>query len=186
MKIRLNVATEPIQVHRRFLAGAGLVGFAATITLVVLAMHVYRVQSTQSKFRAEMNQIQADMQRLLRQQTEIEQFFSRPENSKLSGRAQFLNAMIDERSFNWTKMFMDLEKLLPAGVHVLSISPTLKNGRAEVKLMVGATSDENKLKFVRMLESSKDFKHIQVLAERAAAKAEGTDKILVDLSVSYL
>lgn len=186
MKIRLNVATEPIQVHRRFLAGVGLLGIAATITLIVLAVHVYRVNSSEAKFRAEMNQIQAEMQGLLRQQTEIEQFFSRSENNKLSGRAQFLNAMIDERSFNWTKMFMDLEKLLPEGVHVLSIAPALKNGRAEVKLILGASSDESKLKFLRTLESSKDFKHIQVLAERKPPKGEGTDKILVDLSASYL
>lgn len=186
MKIRLNVATEPIEVHRRFLAGAGLVGIAAVIALLFLGVHVYRVHSAEAKFRAEMNQIQAEMQGLLRQQTEIEQFFNRPENSKLSGRAQFLNSIIDERSFNWTKMFMDLEKVLPEGVHVVSISPTLKSGRVDVKLVVGASSDENKLKFLRTLESSKDFKHIQVLAEHAPTKGENTDRVVVDLTASYL
>lgn len=186
MKIRLNVATQPIEVHRRFLAGAGLAGFAAVVTLLLLGMHVYKVHSANAKFRAEMNQIQAEMQGLLRQQSDIEQFFGRPENSKLSGRAQFLNAMIDERSFNWTKMFMDLEKMLPEGVHVVTIAPALKGGRAEVKLVVGASSNESKLKFLRALESSNDFKHVQVLSERSPVKAEGTDKILVDLTASYL
>ncbi|HXN24530.1 MAG TPA: hypothetical protein VOA41_17480 [Candidatus Dormibacteraeota bacterium] len=186
MKIRLNVATLPIEVHRRFLAGAGLVGIVVTIALLALGLHVYRVHNAESKYRSEMNQIQAEMQELFRKQTDIEQFFSRPENGKLSGRAQFLNAMIDERSFNWTKMFMDLEKLLPEGVHVLSIAPALKNGRVEVKLVVGASNDETKLKFLRTLESSKDFKHLQVIGEQRPAKAETTDKILVDLTVSYL
>lgn len=186
MKIRLNVATEPIQVHRRFLAGAGLVGFLAVAALLFLSVHVYRVHVAESQYRAEMNQVQAQMQELLRQQSEIEQFFSRPENSKLSGRAQFLNTIIDERSFNWTKMFMDLEKVLPEGVHVVSIAPTLKNGRVEVKLVVGASSDENKLKFLRTLESSRDFKHIQVLGERSPAKGEGADRVVVDLTASYL
>lgn len=186
MKIRLNVATQPIEVHRRFLTGAGLAAIVATIALIILGTHVYRVHSAEAKYRLEMNQTQSEMQELLRQQTEIEQFFNKPENSKLSGRAQFLNAMIDERSFNWTKMFMDLEKLLPEGVHVLSISPALKSGHAEVKLVVGASNDENKLKFLRTLESSKDFRHVQVLGEHSPPKVEGTDKILVDLTVSYL
>jgi Tfp pilus assembly protein PilN len=144
------------------------------------------VHNAEAKYRSEMNQIRAEMQRLFRQQAEIEQFFSRPENGKLSGRAQFLNAMIDERSFNWTKMFMDLEKLLPEGVHVLSAAPALKNGHAEVKLLVGASNDENILKFIRTLESSKDFKRVQVLGQHDSNKAETTDKILVDLAVAYL
>ncbi len=186
MKIRLNVATEPIQVHRRFLAGAGFIGAAATIALLLLGMHVYGMRKAEARFRYEMSQIQADMQGLVGEQTELEQFFTRPEISKLSGRAQFLNVMIDERSFNWTKMFMDLEKLLPQGVRVVSISPALKNGRAEVKLVVGVSSDESKLKFLRNLESSKEFKDVQVLGEHMPAKAEGADKIVIDLTASYL
>ena len=70
--------------------------------------------------------------------------------------------MIDEQSLNWTQMFMDLEKILPAGVRVISIQPKHEKGRVEVKLVIGAVSDDAKLKFLHALERSPSFSHVQL------------------------
>ena len=68
----------------------------------------------------------------------------RPAAKQVIDRSAFLNSLIDERSFPWTKIFMDLEKTLPPGVRVVSISPRLVNGRAEVALEVGVASDRER------------------------------------------
>jgi type IV pilus assembly protein PilN len=73
-----------------------------------------------------------------------------------------MNGILDARSFNWTQMFMDLERILPPGVHVVSIEPKQVEGHVEVKLTVGATSDETELKFIHALEESKEFTEVQV------------------------
>lgn len=186
MKIKLNLATSPLETHRRFLVGASLLGIAVGIALVVLGLHVYRTRLAEEEFRNQMAEIQAGTARLRRENAELEQFFTRPENAKLHDRAAFLNSLIDERSFDWTKMFMDLEKILPMGVRVVSISPKLQKGQVEVKLVVGATGDESKLKFLRAIEQSEKFTKVKVVGEHPPTKPEGGERILVELTAWYL
>ena len=57
---------------------------------------------------------------------------------------------------------MDLEKTLPPGTRVISISPHLVNGRAEVTMQVGVASTENEIQFLHAMEKSDVFSGIQV------------------------
>ncbi len=68
-------------------------------------------------------------------------------------------------------MFMDLERILPGGVRVISIEPKQVQGRVQVKLSVGTSSDEAKLKFLRALEDSKEFTDIELQNEHAPRPA---------------
>ena len=83
-------------------------------------------------------------------------------------------------------MFMDLEKILPAGVRVLSIEPAHEKDRVSVKLSVGASSDEAKLKLIRSLESSGTFTHIELVAQQHPTSGTSTDQIVVELKAEYL
>ena len=80
---------------------------------------------------------------------------------------------------------MDLEKTLPAGVRVVSISPKLVNGRAQVQLEVGAANDDGKIQFLEAIEKSKVFSGMEVTQERRSDQVGSTDKIMLDLSVWY-
>jgi Tfp pilus assembly protein PilN len=82
-------------------------------------------------------------------------------------------------------MFMDLERVLPAGVRVVSISPKQDKGRVEVEFIVGATSNEAKLKFLKALEDSKTFTHIQLTGEHKPTAAAGADQIELALTAEY-
>lgn len=186
MKIKLNLASFPLELHRRFVVGASILGAVAAIVLVFLGTHVYAVRHAEEDFRNQMDAIQADMAKLRGENAALEQFFARPENAKLHDRAAFLNSLIDERSFDWTRMFTDLERILPPGVRVVSISPKLQKGQVEVKLVVGATGDESKLKFLRAIEQSGSFSRVQVLGERPPSKAEGGERIQIELTAWYL
>jgi type IV pilus assembly protein PilN len=186
MKVRLNLSTKPLQTHRKFLAGAGIIGTVAGLFFLGLGLHVYAVRRGDEVFRGRVVNVRTEMVSLERQREELERFFNRPENAKLHDRSAFLNTLIDEQSLNWTQMFMDLEKILPAGVRVVSIQPKHDKGIVEVKLIVGATSDEAKLKFLHALEQSASFSHLQVLSQKQAAQAPGSnDRIDVELNVVY-
>lgn len=185
MRVRLNLATKPLESHRRFLFGAGMLGSVAGLLFLILGAHVYQVRKAERGYRAKLAQIDQEMTRLQAERKELEQFFKRSENAKLHERAAYLNTLIDARSFNWTQMFMDLERLLPGGVHVLSIVPKLEGDHAEVKLVVGATSDEAKLKFLRALETSNKLTHVQVQAERVPSSTESSDRTVLELTAWY-
>lgn len=185
MRIRLNLATKPLVAHRKFLAGSSLLGAVAVIVFLSLGWHVYLARKANAEMRAKSEKILEQVQELQQRRTALERFFALQENAKLHDRADFINKLIDARSFNWTLMFMDLERLLPAGVRVVSISPVQDKGRVEVKFIVDATSDEAKLKFIKALEDSKTFTHIQLNDEHKPTSVTGGNEIEVALSAEY-
>jgi type IV pilus assembly protein PilN len=187
MRVRLNVATKAQKSNRRFLLGSGIVAVVGLIALLALGLHVYSVRSVDARLRAQTEATNAKIADLQAQRAELERFFQRPENAKLHDRAAFLNGLIDERSFNWTQMFMDLEHILPAGVRVVSIEPQQVKGRVEVKLVVGASTDEAKLKFLRALEDSKQFKSIELDREIIPVRTGPgmTDQKVIELKAVY-
>ena len=124
----------------------------------------------------------------MRQREELENFFKEEQNAKLSERSAFLNSLIDEQSLNWTQMFMDLEKILPNGVRLLSIEPSHDKGRVHLTLHVAAIDDEAKLKFLRALENSPAFKEIREIDERYSEPQLGSgdmDRLQINLTAVY-
>jgi type IV pilus assembly protein PilN len=185
MRIRLNLATKPLEAHRKFIAGSGVLGAVALIVFLGLGWHVYLARKANAEMRAKTAKILQQVAELEQQRAALKRFFDLDENRNLHDRAAFINSLIDARSFNWTLMFMDLEKVLPAGVRVVSIEPKQEKGRVEVKITVGASSDEAKLKFLRALEDSKTFTHIELVNEHRPNAETSGDQIVVELTAEY-
>jgi hypothetical protein len=186
MRVRLNLATKPLETHRKFIAGSTVVGVVAAIVFLSLGWHVYLARKANAEMRAKSEKILQQVAELERQRTALERFFALDENAKLHDRAAFINSLIDARSFNWTLMFMDLEKVLPAGVRVINIEPKQEKGRIEVKLTIGATSDDAKLRLIKALEDSKTFTHIELISSQHPISGTGADQIVVELKAEYL
>jgi type IV pilus assembly protein PilN len=168
MQVRLNIATKPLESHRRFLAGAGLLAVLGGIIFLALGGHVYSTLRAQEALRRKEQENNNRAALLQHRRKELDDFFARTENARLKERAGFVNGIIDERSFDWTQMFMDLEKLVPVGVHVVSIQPQLEKGHMFVRLMVAANTDESKIKFLHAMENSAAFSNVELLSVHGA------------------
>jgi type IV pilus assembly protein PilN len=164
MQVRLNIATKPLESHRRFLVGAGLLAVLGGVIFLALGWHVYSTLRAQEALRHKEEENNNRAALLQRRRKELDDFFARTENARLKERASFVNGIIDERSFDWTQMFMDLEKLVPVGVHVVTIQPQLEKGHMFVRLTVAATSDESKIKFLHAMENSPAFSNVELLS----------------------
>lgn len=186
MKPRLNLATSPLENQRRFLSVAIGVGLPALAVFVVLAGAVYQDWRSTRDRRAEAARLESELRDFRSRRTTVEAFFARAESKQVMERAAFLNGLIEQRSFPWTKMFMDLERELPEGVHVLSLSPHLQNGGVEVHMTVGASSDLGKLEFLRSLEHSPEFTGLVVVSEsRPSRQEDAADTVKVELVAQY-
>ena len=186
MNVRLNIATKPLESQRRFYAGAGLVAVLGSVLFLVLGWHVY----SEMRAREDLRRKEVDNDRVAAQlqsrRKELDEFFARPENAKLKDRVAFLNGFIDESSFDWTRMFMDLEKTLPVGVHVVSVQPKLEKGQMSVRFIVGASSEEAKIKFIRAMESSPAFSNVVLQDVRQPGQsANSADQAIMELSAIY-
>ena len=136
MKVRLNLATSPLESNRRFAVGASVIGSLAVLGLLLLSWNAYRVWKVDKVFRtreaALQNQIAASQQR----RQALISFFDQPETVRRRERAAYLNALIQQRAFPWIKIFMDLESILPEGVRVVSIEPKSSGSRLNTSCIV--------------------------------------------------
>jgi Tfp pilus assembly protein PilN len=185
MKVRLNLATAPLENDRRFVFGYAVVGTIAVIALVILSWRAFSIRKANESRRTELARIEGEITQLTAQRQELDAFFSDTKVVDIRDRSTFLNGLIEERSFPWTRIFMDFETLLPEGARVTSISPRLMQGHVELHLKIGATSDEAGMKFIRALESSRAFSHIALLSENRPDRPSDVDRVYYELTAWY-
>ncbi|HEV2287630.1 MAG TPA: hypothetical protein VGR81_01615 [Candidatus Acidoferrales bacterium] len=136
------------------------------MALAVLSVHAVRARRVSREIRKEIASLESQIRASQTQQERLRAVFRNPHTVEVMERSEFLNRLIEERTFPWTKMFADLEKLLPPGVRVISISPQMqKDGAVKVVLIIGADNDEQKDKFVRTITASPVFSNVQVTEE---------------------
>jgi len=185
VRLRLNLATTPQANNRPFVAGTALIGILGLVACALLSHAAYTSWRSSRDLRADTSRWESQIRRDRQRRQDLESYFHSSAAQQILDRSAFLNSLIDERSFPWTKVFMDLEQTLPPGVRVVSIAPKLVNGRAEVTLEVGAESDASKIQFLEAIEKSKVFSGMVVKDDKRAEQAGRSDKILLDLTVWY-
>ena len=186
MKLRLNLATHALQNNRPFLVGAGLTGTLGVVALVMLSHAAYINWNMNRDLRQKISAAESQIRDSERQQHELAVLFQTPNSRQILDRSAFLNGLIQQRSFPWTKIFMDLEDTLPAGVRGITIAPRLENGRVAVKLVIGAVNDDGKVKFLRALENSKQFSGVRVYGEKRVDDRQGqADRVMLEIEAWY-
>jgi Tfp pilus assembly protein PilN len=185
VKLRLNLSTTPIENKRPFAAAATALATVGALTFLLLAHAAYLSWRANRELRGEISHWQSEIRSNRQKQAGLETYFQTPNAHEVLDRSAFLNSLIGQRSFPWTKIFMDLEQTLPPGVRVIKISPKLESGRAIVELTVGAESDESKIKFLQSLERSKAFSDIRVKSDHYVDQPGDPDRITVDLTAWY-
>jgi type IV pilus assembly protein PilN len=186
MEVRLNLATKPLESHRRFLASVSFSAFVAGAVFFALGWHVYSVRNAATEIRARREFLNQEFAKYDAQRRDLERYFKQKSIADIHERADFINGIIAVRSFNWTQMFMDLEHILPGGVRIISIEPKQVSGHVELNVTFGAANDDVKLKFVRALETSKQFSEVQINSDvRPTAGTPTNDQSVVQLSTHY-
>ncbi|MFY9688496.1 MAG: hypothetical protein WA369_12135 [Candidatus Acidiferrales bacterium] len=184
MKLHLNLTTAPQPNKRPFLAGAAAAGSVGVIALLLLSHAAYRSWQSSRELRSQISSLQDTIRHDQQRQQQLQAYFQSAEAKQILDRSAFLNSLIDERSFPWTKIFMDLEQTLPPGVRVVSIAPRLVDGRAEVTLEIGALTNESKIQFLEAIEKSNTFSGMVVKGERHSDQP-AADPIRLELTVWY-
>ena len=185
MKVRLNLATSPLESKRRFAVGASVAGSLAVLGFFLLSWNAYAVWRADKVFRARQTALENQIATLQQRRQSLEKFFDQPETVRRRERAAYLNALIQQRAFPWIKIFMDLERILPEGVRVASIEPKLSGGNVQLRFAVGALTDEGKLQFLKTLERSPEFSDIRLLNESNATRPDQGDRVVLELQAQY-
>lgn len=187
MRLDINLASQPYEDVRRFYVRWGLAVVAVlllTLGLVYAASTSYRSWRTTRQQIAERG---AQIAERDRQRAAVEAFLARPENRDTRDRSQFINYLIARKAFSWTEVFSDLEKIIPARLHVVSIQPTINENKLELHMVVGGTSREAVVELLSRLEDSPHFSHAQVNNESSMPPSAGNpDTVRFEISALYV
>jgi len=169
MRISVNLATRPFIELRPLFARLRLAMVALVVLAIGLGFWLHMLNGRAQKAQALMNALQAKTQQFQHERQANEARMRQPQNMAVLERSQFLNALFARKSFSWTAVMMDLEKVLPTGVQVTSIEPVItKEGDVNIRLRVSGDRDRA-VQLVRNLETSQRFVAPR-LANEAAQK----------------
>lgn len=195
-RIHLNLATRPFERTRRFwvlaTVSAGVL-VLGTFVLAGIFINNYRNEQTHSH---QMNSLRQEIARLDAEQKALEEALRRPEAVDVLDRSEFLNSLIRQKAVSWTLLFMDLEKLLPERVQILTLRPVVREAKdakeelapgspLQMDLNLDAASDNiaGLLEMSHRMEKSDRF---GLQSYRVESPPVGTDNMFkLTLSVVY-
>ena len=158
VKLRINLASEPFRRDRPMVAATILVGVLLSGSLGLLAYLAAIERERMADTRAAVTKLEAEVRALGTAQSRLEAVARRPENAEVLERSLLLNTLLQRKGISWTKIFSDLEDVIPHNVRLVSVRPEV-NGQNEISLqmVVGATSSEPVLGLLMSLEKSPQF-----------------------------
>lgn len=158
MKIQLNLASEPMRRDRPIIVASAAVGLLLCITLAALVGLMITDRSAMAESRRAIDQVQRQLGRTNAAQAQLDAKMRLPQNSSVLFRSQLFNTLIGRKAVSWTRIFSDLQTVLPYDVRIVSIRPTL-NGRGELSLdmTVAAQTPEPVIGFISKVELSTLF-----------------------------
>jgi len=157
MRISVNLATRPFVEIRPLLARLRIVMGLLALLAIGLAFGLNSVNARAKVATAEMDSLKARTAAFQQERAADEARMKQPDNQSVLERSQFLNAVFAAKSFSWTAVMMDLERVLPPGLQVTSIDPVVaKTGEVSIRLRVTGDRDRA-IQLVRNLETSQRF-----------------------------
>jgi type IV pilus assembly protein PilN len=171
MRISVNLATRPFVELRPLFARLRLAMIALALLAVGLGFWLHSLNAKAKAAQAKMDALKARTTAFLQERQRNESRMHQAQNMAVLERSQFLNALFARKSFSWTAVMMDLEKVLPTGIQVTSIEPVIsKEGDVSIRLRVSGDRDRA-VQLVRNLESSSRF-----IAPRLSGEAAQTQE----------
>src|SRR5208283_4103700 len=86
--------------------------------------------------------------------------------------SQFLNGLIQRKAFSWTRVFEDLEPVMPPNLHVVSLRPELNDqNQMQLDMRVACDTRAAAVELVHRMEDSKRFQGTELVSEGQGSEA---------------
>ena len=116
---------------------------------------------------------------------DLESRLDRPEATAKLNEIGFLNRLIARKNLSWTKLFADLEEMVPNNVHLVSLTPEFgTTGGIILRIDLEARSIGDASEFIHRLEKSPVFEGIVVSTEQKRESTSACD-VTIRLSAVY-
>jgi Tfp pilus assembly protein PilN len=163
MNITVNLASQPFRRDRPMLIGSAVAGLLLLGTLGLLISLNWMERGRLASARASIAQMDRRLHAVSVEQAKLDSILRKPENAQVLDRSVLINTLLYRKGISWTRIFSDLETVLPHDVRVISIRPAVNaQNQIVLEMSVGAEQTEPLLQFLIKLENSELFGHTSV------------------------
>lgn len=166
MRVTINLASRQFADIAPALKNLRTAMAALAGAAVLLLVGLYFVHGKAEAARQREHSLDGKISQLRQEQQSYQATMRQPENARTLQQSENLNQIFDEKGFSWTLAMEDLETVLPAGVQVTTLEPTIKNGKITVHLRVIGPRDRD-VQLVQNLEHSRHFIVPRIVGENA-------------------
>jgi len=184
MRLDINLATRPYEDAREFWLRWGLgVALLGLMTLFLLGLAVSDWRKA-GRDRHEIARIEAQIAERDNERMQDQAVLDQPANRSTRDQSQFLNVLIQRKAFSWTRVFEDLEQVMPSNLHVVSLRPELNDqGQMQLEMKVAGETRAAAVDLVHRMEGSKHFQGAQLVSEAPTGEGSGIAAAVISIYV---
>jgi len=166
MRININLASNPYEAAREYTRRMGMLVGALAVIFVGLLGYILYQRSHNRGINQEIEQAQQEIAALNAEKAKAIATLNQPQNRQIADQSQFLNNLFVRKALSWTRVFTELERMMPPNIHVVSMKPEFNKDNQLVLHVVVVTSARDKaVELVKSMEKSPHFRSPQVEAE---------------------
>jgi Tfp pilus assembly protein PilN len=158
MRIPVNLASQPFRRDRAMLVASGVAAVLLTALLVFL-ISLNSLESGQvADTRRQIARLELQIRTLAAEQAREDATLRKPENAEVLERSLLLNALLYRKGISWTRIFADLEKVVPYNVRIMAIRPSVVGpNQISLDMTIGSETPLPVIELMKNLESSPLF-----------------------------
>ncbi len=182
--ISLNLSSEPFQKNRPILVASAALALLLSATFVIQINSILSERAAASESREENARIERQLAGLDREAAQLQARLRLPANAAVFERSEFINLLLRRKGISWTRMFDDLEKVMPGDVRLIAVRPMVTNDNlVQLDMVVGAKSPEPVIDLLKKLETSELFGATALLSSQPPTQQDPLHRYRV--SVNY-
>jgi type IV pilus assembly protein PilN len=164
MHVPINLSSEPFRKDRPILIGSSICAVLLAGLLCVLVFLVISERQRARNTRVAVAHLNEQLRTISAEEAKLDAFLREPQNAVVLERSVLLNQLIERKSISWTRVFSDLEQVMPYNVALISVRLPQINSRNEVFLdmVVGTKEPPAVFGLFKRLEESPLFGPVEV------------------------
>lgn len=169
MRVAINLASRHFADVAPAIKNLRVAMGVLALVAIALGLGISALHHKAEAARQRAHSLDGQIAQITHERQQYQAMMQQTDNARTLQQAQNLNQLFDEKSFSWTLAMEDLETVLPAGVQVNTLEPSIKDSQISVRLRVVGPRDRD-VALVENLEHSRHFLLPRIVGETAESQ----------------
>jgi hypothetical protein len=181
MIIRNNLATNPVKNYSLYFLGCLVLLAGALLFTIFNARSLISWQSESRRLQANITEQQKKRTDLQDEASKLRLRITQIKTPQFINETEFMNNAIKRRTFSWTTLFDEFERIFPDTVKMVSVYPQINDEQINITMEVAGKSLNDIVQLISVLQTAPAFSEIVLKSER-----QQTDGLLhAAISLTY-